>query len=181
MELLLTEFVYPQKSDYIECAMNNHDISNCNVMKRISHFLQFYEEQQFVDESISIYDHMQSLDGYDISQFSEDWYQIKIHHLNKDKNNLDFLQDVIKNKDCDGSNQCKYVQRYSRDREKDKIEPKSKDFDVRNFILIDQMDSIHSFLFHSMQRRDTFVPFGDVNDEKNKSLNECSADQIIHI
>merc|ERR1712176_113571 len=137
------EFVYPQKSDYIQCAMHDHDISNCNVMKRIIYFLQFYEEQQSVDQSISIYGHMHSLNGYDISQFLEDWHQVKINHLNKEKNNLDFLQDIIKNNGCDGSNECKYVRRYQRDREKDKIEPKSKGFDVRNFILMDQMDSIH--------------------------------------
>merc|ERR1712228_795991 len=51
-------------------------------------------------------------------------------------------------------------------------------------LLMDQLDSIHSFLFHSMTRRH-FVPFGDIEDNKEdilkKTIDECNVDELIQI
>merc|ERR1712154_392766 len=66
---------------------------------------------------------------------------------------------------CDQSNQCRFWRRHQRDRENDIIKTKNIENDLENIILNDQLDSMHAFIFHSIQTE--FVPFPDI-EEKEK-------------
>merc|ERR1712228_499822 len=114
------DFQPPQKFDYLECKENDHGAANCKVIRRIVHFIQYYEHQKNINESnaiIPIHEYIESLNGYDIETFLEDWYQSKLLHLHKDED-VEWIQKAI-NIQCDQINACQYVQRYQRDREKD--------------------------------------------------------------
>ena len=184
----------PQKCDYIECSMDDQDISECNVAKRIVHLLQFYDAQQSSNQSatiIPIYEYMQSLDAnYNISNFLEDWHQLKVHRLSKYEN-IEWMQTAVNSK-LDRSGQSEYLRRHQRDREKEEFEGKVGEIDYKNLILMDQMDSMFFFLFHSMEPRRRFVIFKDIDDvnvddeseeklEIPQSITGCNVEQLTYI
>ena len=133
------------------------------------------------------------MDGYDIPTFYEDWHQCKTKHLNKNED-IERIQKQI-NSQCDKGNRCQIMRRHQRDREKEEFDlNNNEEIDIKNIILNDKLDSIHSFLFHSMQRRRNYVAFGDIDDERKEeqkyddiwsnepaSIAQCSAHQIVYI
>ena len=177
------EFKEPQKSDYIKCQTEEHDAENCNVVHRLVHLLNFHHQ----NPKVGLYEYIDSLNNYDISTFFEDWHQIKKHHLYQQED-IEWIQKAI-NCHCDGNEKCEFVTRHQRDREKEEF---SECEDLKNLILRDHIDSIHSFLFHSISQRRKFVPYGDIEDENEEtyddifgnepqSIDQCNPQQIIYI
>eukprot|EP01084_Bolivina_argentea_P024976 46480_1 len=176
------EFVEYRNSDYIECKNKNHDIENCNVMKRILHVFKYYNEHKAF-KRIQICEFLLSLKNYDIPRFMEDWQQLKINHLN---DNDDETLEVIQNNthiSCDDKRKCDHIRRYQRNRGNDV----NISTDYKNVILIDQLDSIHTYIFHSM--RGSRKNDDNTYDEKEfksevwsnnpQTIPECNTEQII--
>merc|ERR1712228_104162 len=62
-------------SDYLQCKEKDHDIKNCKAVGRIVNILNYYELQRknHSTTAIAIYEHIDSLNGYDVPSFLEDW------------------------------------------------------------------------------------------------------------
>eukprot|EP01084_Bolivina_argentea_P298520 514435_1 len=143
------KFVQYRVSDYIDCQTKDHSVENCNVMQRILHLLIYYQQHPQVE----MYDYLTLLDNYDIPTFLEDWHQAKNNHL-RGKDGIAWVNNSINIK-CAGIKGCEYVGRYQRDRGNDMYDNMKVEIDYKNIILMDQLDSIHTFIFHSMRRRNT--------------------------
>eukprot|EP01084_Bolivina_argentea_P285027 488690_1 len=91
---------------------------------------------------------------------AEDWYQIKMNH------NQELKEWGIKNKHifCLESKECVYINRYQRNREN---EVYTHDSDIKNVILMDQIDSIHAYIFHASRRDTSFDRIKSMNETKN--------------
>merc|ERR1712228_1065276 len=88
---------------------------------------------------------------------------------------------------------CQIMRRHQRDREKEEFDASNnEEIDIKNIILNDKLDSIHSFIFHSIQRRRKYVAFGDIEDEKEESVDDifsnapqsierCNTNQIVYM
>eukprot|EP01084_Bolivina_argentea_P091326 164417_1 len=178
-----------RSSQFIDCK-NGHDIKSCMPMQRLIDLLN-YCQQNKQSKHTNIYEYLEKFENYGISSLMEDWHQIKLNHRNDDE----FNAWVSNNKYmyCDGKT-CDYIQRYNRDREQ---QPYPLELDVPNTILMDQIDSIHSFLFHTLHQRKNVQPFKNIRyrdeeDEKQMissniwsdspdSLKDCSIKQILFI
>ena len=157
---------------YIKCQDQEHSIKDCKIWLRINHLLQYYEQLTSEQESsaiIPIYEYMQNnLNGYDIPNLFEDWHQCKLWHL-KNNDDIEWIQKQLKSHCEHDSKQCQIMRRNQRDREKEEFDlNNNEEIDIKNIILNDKLDSIHSFLFHSMQRRRKYARFGDIDDEKKE-------------
>eukprot|EP01084_Bolivina_argentea_P103615 185578_1 len=141
------KFVQHRESDYIECQNNDHEIENCNVIKRLIHLLMYHQQHQ----DTQIYEYFASLKNYNISTFMEDWHQVKKHHL-RDTDNVERMKYSM-NIECNTGASCKHVERYQRDRGNEIYDTMKIEIDYRNVVLLDQLDSIHSFIFHLGKRR----------------------------
>eukprot|EP01084_Bolivina_argentea_P205108 350434_1 len=154
----LVEIIELNESSYIDCEMNGHGIDNCKVMKRILHLLVHYQQ----NENVNMYEYISSLKNYDVPTFMEDWYQVKKNHL-RNTFDVNWIHN-FSNVSCTSRfvKDCKYVRRYQRERENDIYDNISTDIDFNDIILKDQLDSIHSFIFHSMQSRNIQRNFSNV-------------------
>eukprot|EP01084_Bolivina_argentea_P225002 380342_1 len=142
------EFVQPDTSDYMDCQSDNHDLSNCNAIKRILHVLIHYHQYG----KNAIYEHLSSLPKYDMSIFMEDWYQTKKYHLRR--HGVEWIRNELNQVDikCDGPNTCQHNGRYGRQQAND-VFSMGMDMDsIKNIDLVNQLHSIHMFIFHSRQR-----------------------------
>eukprot|EP01084_Bolivina_argentea_P205109 350436_1 len=157
-----------------DCQNEAHYIENCNAMKMIINLLHIYENTENVEE---IYQCMLSK-NYDISNLMEDWYQMRTNHLRNNEQDTKWFKNHI-NMRCDGDQKCKQFRRYQRDREKETI---ADQIDLNSFILKDQLDSIHSFIFHPITARktneQTTIVSINLSDEKTQQYDSKSSDYI---
>eukprot|EP01084_Bolivina_argentea_P091325 164416_1 len=156
-------------SQYLYCK-NGHDIAHCMPMKRIIQLLDFCQ-QQMKAKDMNIFQYLMKSKNYGISNVLEDWHQIKTNHLDDDS----FNEWIKNNKHiyCNGNTQCGYNQRYHRDREQQQYPLK---IDLANTILMDQIDSIHTFLFHVLPQRQTSISFNNIRE-----IDENDEKQALHI
>eukprot|EP01084_Bolivina_argentea_P185049 319142_1 len=191
-EIMDTYFTQPQASDYIDCIRGEHNVANCNVAKRIVHLLQYYNQSK----TISVYDYISSLKHYSVPKFMEDWHQCKTNHF-KNQRDYAFCKSQIQIK-CE-INVCQYIKRHARDRGKDTY--KMKPFiDHKNTILMDRLDAIHTFIFHSMSRSsrrfmkqemklnskiiDSDSDIGEEHEiwgNNPQTIKECNLEQMVYI
>eukprot|EP01084_Bolivina_argentea_P083742 151608_1 len=139
------EFVKANNSDYIDCQnkqINDHRIEDCKVMKRIAHLLKYYQQNPHVD----MYEYLSSLKNYDVPTFMEDWYQCKRKHFTTKEDFMWFKNNQFIN--CESNSTCNYIQRHHRGRGRETYKW-SEFIDHKNMLLMDQLDSIHAFIFHS--------------------------------
>eukprot|EP01084_Bolivina_argentea_P021026 39052_1 len=187
-------FVEPRESDYIDCKTNNHTVNNCNVMTRILHLLTYYQQHS----KMEIYEYVTCLKNYDVPTFMEDWHQTKNNHL-RVENAINWVNNGI-NLECNDKG-CEYVGRYKRERGNDMYDNIKADIDYKNIILTDQLDSIHTFVFHSIRRQTANRAVKNIEckyndrqiDQKQEekqqfiwsntpeSILECNAAQVINI
>eukprot|EP01084_Bolivina_argentea_P282580 483729_1 len=169
---LTIEFIEPRESDYIDCQSADHTIENCNVVKRILYLLSYYHTH----ENDQIYQYLLSLKHYNLPTFLEDWHQTKKYHL-RVENDMLKIKNQIPNP-CNNPITCAYLRRYQREREN---ETYVGQIDYKNMIIKDQFDSIHTFIFHSMQRqfaRRTIQNFEYKSDDE-MSVQKVKEEQII--
>eukprot|EP01084_Bolivina_argentea_P290790 499614_1 len=151
---------------------------------------------------IPIFEYISSLKNYDVSLFMDDWYQAKNNHL--------ISEQVIewitgKMQICDDASRCIYLQRHQRVRGKETYAD-NIEIDHKNILLRDQLDSIHTFIFHNMQHQNQHllannVEFSDIDDKSDekdeitfeenkveniwsnepKSIQECNTEQLLWI
>eukprot|EP01084_Bolivina_argentea_P255377 429511_1 len=164
-----TDFKQWRESDYIACKDDVHHIEQCNVIKRIVNILDYYQRQKVQvphrESSKSvIYEYISVFKNYNISRFMEDWYHIKTNHL-KDEKTINRMVELF-DFGCDKTNECSYIRRYERERSNDAYITNEK-MDVKEFILMDQLDSIHAFIFHSKLGRMQNVSGNSIEDRDN--------------
>eukprot|EP01084_Bolivina_argentea_P225578 381171_1 len=187
------KFPSPEISDYIECQNEDHDISSCNVVQRIIHLLTVYQQyhlQLTSSSTTSIYEYLLSLKKYDVSRFMEDWYQVKKNHLKNEEDKAWIKRNSYMQ--CQNSKQCSYFHRHQRERSVQMYSHNTKQ-NLKDLILIDQLDSIHVFIFHSMNLQIEDVDenkynfdseqqyISDIWWNKPVSIKQCSIDQIVWI
>eukprot|EP01084_Bolivina_argentea_P316135 547913_1 len=187
-EMKVQSFVKPRIADYLN---DNHTIENCNVIKRVLHLLSYYQRIK-QHENINIYEYLTSLQNYDISTFLEDWHQAKNNHFLRHKDDIEWFKSQI-DTTCHPIKICEYVSRHHRQRGKEVYDSIQIKIDYHNMILMDILDSIHAFIFHSSQRQYTSKPVKNIkckwNDETDEdkhqseqiSINQCTVEQIIFI
>eukprot|EP01084_Bolivina_argentea_P170484 295417_1 len=85
-----TEFTQHHINDDQKCG---GDITKCNVVGRIIHLLDYYNQQikYNIDNNVLLYEYIESLGEYSISLFMEDWYHTKTKHL-KSENDYRWLK-----------------------------------------------------------------------------------------
>eukprot|EP01084_Bolivina_argentea_P103273 185009_1 len=152
------DLMKPLVDDYIMCK--NKSILNCHAIQRILHLLRYYNTIQIANDeekSILIHTYLLQFTYYNISSVMEDWYHCKKMHLIMQKDVETF---VANNKEiqCTNSDSCGYFIRYHRDRSKEIFNDSGKDIDYQRNILMDQLDSIHSYVLHSSLRRQNITP-----------------------
>eukprot|EP01084_Bolivina_argentea_P085533 154598_1 len=159
--------------DYITCE---GDIENCNAMKRVFHLLEYYKIIQKDYNICPIYEHLESLKDYGISDVMEDWYHCKIQHFKGEKNNYSFKNNEAIN--CKNNENCIYVVRNQRDRIRQTYD--NKDIDFKNIILMDKLDSIHSYIFHAPSLKITSTD-DNIWLNNTNAIIDCNTEQIIYI
>eukprot|EP01084_Bolivina_argentea_P061829 113031_1 len=190
-----TEFPNPQAIDYIQCATDDHQMQSCNVVKRIVHLLAYYGQntQNQSNTITSMHDYIMLLKNYNTSMLMEDWHQMRINHLGNEES-YNWIRNEI-NIDC-STTKCANMRRHHRQRENANVIVT----DVNNVILMDLLDSIHVYIFHSMHRmhpkRFISMDHTEIKEEKyeitledkddiwwNKptSIQQCNIEQIVCI
>eukprot|EP01084_Bolivina_argentea_P291821 501592_1 len=157
-------------SQYIDCQQG-HEVKSCKPMSRIIDLLMYCQQNR--SKSINIYQYlMESYQNYDISSVMEDWHQIKINHGQDHV----FNEWIVNNKTiyCNEQQQCASIQRYQRDRESQQYTPH---MDLKNTILMDKIDSIHTWLFHTLPQRQSTTPFKNIQYNNEENENENPSDQ----
>eukprot|EP01084_Bolivina_argentea_P083743 151610_1 len=193
---IASEFVAPQPDDYILCK---NEFSKCNALQRIVHLLKIHKTMN----ELNIYDYISTLKNYDVSILMEDWYQCKNNHFQSLKLIEWFMDNEEVNCNATNRQQCNYIQRHQRERGNEMYQ-NLKEIDHQNAILVDLLDSVHAFIFHSESRRfykqyeiqDNYSPFNDedmkydLSEEESEeyiwsnypeSISECTLKQIIYI
>eukprot|EP01084_Bolivina_argentea_P317603 550682_1 len=142
-------FMNPLVDDYMDCQ--EQDIINCNAIKRILHLLQYYNtiQKNKVEICDLMHQHLLQFTNYNISLVMEDWYHCKKTHFDNAKQIEKFLNE--KDIRCVDKKSCDYLLRYKRDRSRNMVNDYkvNKEIDYKKTILMDQLDSIHSYVFHS--------------------------------
>ena len=161
------------EEDYIACESEKHAISDCQVAKRVMSVLQYFEDSKRKRSSASagtvpLYEFICSLDGYDIPTFLEDWHHLKKSHLDHDEGAIEWMARAVK-RHCGNGKRCHSTQRHGRDREREEFEATDAEIDIKNVILADTLDTIHTFVFHAGQRRRDFIQFRDIGDVEDAS------------
>eukprot|EP01083_Nonionella_stella_P219946 787395_1 len=141
------------------------DIANCKAIKRIIHLLEFYKLHQHAllnnEESvIPLFEHLSSVNDYGIPMFMEDWYQCKKKHF-KTPSDIRYFQS-IDSINCDNES-CVYARRYQRDRSRSPHQDPHQEIDYKNIILMDELNSIHTFIFHWMPSRFKSIETSSLN------------------
>eukprot|EP01084_Bolivina_argentea_P290793 499620_1 len=175
----ISQFVEPRNSDYTDCQRNDHNVKNCPLMKRILHLLSYYhQQQQQKHHNIQMYEYLDKL-HYNFPTFMEDWHQAKNNHFkeNRDENDGDWIKQKMNIK-CNAINSCQYATRYQRERGNEIHDRmKIEEIDYKNIILMDQLDSIHTFIFHTAQRRDIHRTTKNVENIESKYDDESDDDE----
>eukprot|EP01083_Nonionella_stella_P070942 190156_1 len=154
---LSSEFVKPQPVGLLNSCDDN--VANCNAIKNIIHLLEFYKRHQTTllnnEESvIPLFEHISSLKNYGIAIFMDDWYHCKTNHF-KTAKDIRYFQS-IEAINCDHKS-CVYVRRYERDRTRSPQHVLHEEIDYKNMILMDELNSIHTFIFHWVSSRITIM------------------------
>eukprot|EP01084_Bolivina_argentea_P137616 242365_1 len=147
------DFIQPRTDDYIQC---DGDISKCNAVQRVIHLLQYQKNNEstlrndLAVETSFIYEYISSLNKYTVSIFMEDWYHTKTKHF-KTEQAYEWFANIeqincINNKYHNQT--CPYIARYQRERGRG-MYAMTPCIDHKNIILTDQLDSTHTFIFHS--------------------------------
>eukprot|EP01084_Bolivina_argentea_P001312 2423_1 len=170
-----SEFIKPQHSDHIGCINGDHDLGQCNVMNRIIHLLIYYEnysDQKSLNskstDTTSIYEYLLS-QNYDLATFMEDWHQLKNNHL-RSKESVDWIKNHMDIR-CNLIRECQYFRRNQRNRDNDIYNIVHAE--IVDVILMDVLDSIHTFIFHNMQHQNQHqlannVEFSDIDDKSDE-------------
>eukprot|EP01084_Bolivina_argentea_P116265 206607_1 len=183
------DFVEVKIDDYDNCGLS---LAHCNAMKRLRHLLKYYKHLTANnvskdDKSIAkIYEYLKTVsNNYEIANVMDDWHHVKKTHL-QNSLNINFF-DKFKELKCLNKNKCICLNRYKRDRNKE-VYDIHKSIDHKNRMLMDQLDSIHSYVFHTSSCRfhgmqnQYFVPFNEhTTNNKPKCLEDCTTNQIIFI
>eukprot|EP01084_Bolivina_argentea_P179935 310887_1 len=173
------EFVEPLVSDYQCCKDGDHEAQNCNVLRRILHLLTFCQQHQMDKRThTQIYEYISSLKNYDVPTFMEDWYQIKNNHL-RGKNGVNWLHWIRNSQDNECDIECQYLRRHHRQRGNEVYFNKETNPDYKNIILMDQLDSIHVFIWHSITfPRNSEKTFNNVSTEFCNNQSEQTEEKI---
>eukprot|EP01084_Bolivina_argentea_P107591 192368_1 len=166
----ICEFKKPQNSDFTTCNNEEHDVSKCDVVQRIVHMLNYYDQQQ--RKTSNIYEYLSSLTKYDLATFMDDWYLTKNNHLVMESH-MDWMRTNVSNIHCNNKS-CDYIRRYTRDRDQD-IDPFGEHIDYKNMILIDKLASIHTYIFHSQGRRNEYKEPENCKEPENSNEQISSA------
>eukprot|EP01084_Bolivina_argentea_P238311 400377_1 len=145
---IAADFVAPEVDDYMKCA---GEITKCNSVSRIIYLLQFYKNALALNNNntmAKIYEHINSLDKYTVSVFMEDWYHAKSKHFKTQNDYELFKNDEQINCENKTYTNCSHFGRYQRDRNREMYDV-NVEIDHKNVLLRDQLDSIHTFIFHS--------------------------------
>eukprot|EP01083_Nonionella_stella_P208094 755440_1 len=186
-----SEFVEPRSDDVL--CNDKIDITECNAIKRIIHVLEFYQMYHMnllEDEAsvIPLYEHISSLKNYNISMLMEDWSQCKKNHIKTLKDTQYFQS--IEAINCKHNASCIYVRRYQRHRDRSAVRDhhfKNEETDAKNIILMDLLNSIHTFIFHWMPSRfritemPSLVYDHDDDDEDDSLDNDGSNEESYQI
>eukprot|EP01084_Bolivina_argentea_P142135 249707_1 len=144
-------FVAPKVDDYINCDKGIH---HCATVTRILILLAHYKNIQsdtVSGSTVTMYEYIMSIDNnYKLSNVMEDWHHFKTTHT-LNKSDIKYLQHC-KEINCVNTKNCMYLNRYQRDRSSE-IHQLNEEIDHKNLILRDQMDSIHTYIFHSCASR----------------------------
>eukprot|EP01084_Bolivina_argentea_P259465 437800_1 len=195
------ELITLRKSGYIDCKTSKHEVRNCKIIHAMIDLLNYYAQlQQRTNNTtqIQLYEYISEQD-YDISTLMEDWYQCKNNHL-RTYEGIACIKNMLYDK-CH-NNRCQYNRRHMRDRECDPYGANTE-IDIKQLIIMDQLDSIHAFIFHSLLRshrnqakmRDTVKILmsesesteqneqdeQDIWWNKPSTVEECNLHQIIYI
>eukprot|EP01084_Bolivina_argentea_P315877 547411_1 len=148
-------------NDYITCG---EDIAHCAPIKRIIHLLRFYKIHQetsnnYTETKVDVYAYMIKANrNYAISTFMDDWHHCKTKHIKTEKDREWFKNNPAINcnfiSTCKSEN-CIYIGRNQRKRG-DETYSKNVEIDHKNIILRDQIDSIHTYIFHSSSARTSY-------------------------
>eukprot|EP01084_Bolivina_argentea_P091329 164421_1 len=149
-----TDFVSPRITDYMNCC---DDILKCNAVQRIIHLLEEYNRRQKAlenshDPTVCMYEYITSLQHYSVSTFMEDWYHTKTKHFKTENDYCIFTN----NQQINCNHNCMYLGRHQRPRGRAVYDIK-KEIDFKNIILRDQIDSIHTFIFHAASLRNVTI------------------------
>eukprot|EP01084_Bolivina_argentea_P028257 52533_1 len=189
-----------RSSGYIDCKKSKHNISNCKVIQLIIDILQYYHQIQQDSNNPSNMDLYRYISDqqYDITTLMEDWQQCKKNHLRKQEN-IDSIKNMMKF--ICSKNACGYSKRHERDRERG-MYTRNANIHAKDIIIMDQLDSIHQFIFHSFSHRSRYRKHGTVvvqgihetdnlsatfDEAQNiwhnvpESINECNLAQIVFI
>eukprot|EP01084_Bolivina_argentea_P058111 106108_1 len=128
----------------------------------------------------------------------DDWQHVKTIHIHNYQKNLEILH-KYQQINCNNNNHCIILHRYQRDRERE-IYTLNEEIDHKNRILMDQMDSIHAYIFHPFLSRSNILQnqylltMNDSDSEnkqefifhhaltnKPRSVSECNVSQIVYI
>eukprot|EP01084_Bolivina_argentea_P051520 94778_1 len=163
---LTSNFIELKDDDFV-CE---GDIRQCNVIKRIIHIMEFYVAfKKIMSENatlvIPLYEFIETLKHYHITQFMEDWYQCKQNHFKtnddieyfRSKTQTNCARDIKETETNDDieyftSKTCFFVNRYQRDRNKDFVDI-NHETDVKNIMLMDKLNAIHVYIFHFVSTR----------------------------
>eukprot|EP01084_Bolivina_argentea_P208878 355948_1 len=180
-----TGFIIPKSDDYI-CS----EITNCNTIKRIVHLCNHFKSALTDNKTniLPIYEYISSLSNYNVAQFMEDWYHSKTAHF-KTENDYKHIQNNI-HTDCLNNidTECNALGRHGRQKGRE-MYVAQQSIDHKNIILRDQLDSIHTFIFHSNSSQrfksdDRAILSSDNVEEVENlatSIAECTLKQILVI
>eukprot|EP01084_Bolivina_argentea_P259463 437798_1 len=139
-----------RNSGYIDCKTSKHDVSDCRIIQIIIDLLNHYAKLQQRCQTpvqIQIYKHM-CQQNCDITTLMERWHQCKNNHL-RTQEAVDYIRSMMYY-NCDNE-ECEYNRRFMRDREC-VIYDGNTEVDIKDIIVMDYLDSIHAFIFHSLLR-----------------------------
>eukprot|EP01084_Bolivina_argentea_P282598 483758_1 len=169
-------FTEPRESDYIDCQGDDHKIETCNIIKRITHLLTYYQQQQQYRKSRpQIHEYLSSLQNYDVPTFMEDWHQVQNNHLRYQDDVTWIIKSI--NINCNDGSGCQYIHRYQRDRENEEFDRPQIQFDYKNIILMDELDAIHTIIFHSAQQQNIQKSFTNVECKNDDELDDETKDE----
>eukprot|EP01084_Bolivina_argentea_P037597 69549_1 len=173
--LLSSEYIPPRTDDY-NC---NGDITKCIAMQRVVHLLTFYKDMakdssNNEDYVFEIYAYIESLQDFGVSKIMEDWYHCHTYHF-KIKRDISLVKDDERI-NCNNNKKCSYFVRNQRQRSQQTFNV-NKNVDHKNIILMDQLDSMHTYIFHSPSLTNML----DIWSTKPKSIEQCNVQQIVCI
>eukprot|EP01084_Bolivina_argentea_P096722 173868_1 len=171
------QFLSPNDSEYTHCSAGSGNIECCSIMSRIIYLLNLAKEHERQIQQLS--EEFERLNEYNLTILMDDWYHVKRNHIDELKRWGCNQKHIY----CGNDSKCSHILRYQRDREMDRH---PKDIDIKKEILMDVLDSIHSYLFHPLTENTLYdrIEKKDVDDiwlNEPKSIEECNVEQIVSI